>query len=187
MSKGKNRVLREELERIYGKGCMFQKAYVSQRLKQLGVSQAYTVFKKKYTLNQQKTLEKRMTLHHLKHVSEGGRTTLDNGAVVNELAHRYLHSLPRREEEAANNMLRDWKRDKDNGFEECEVKLVPEEELEQEAGEPFELHIATGSFELDAKMQPKFKPHKAKKKKYNRAKQKKKNRKIIKRYYGNER
>lgn len=176
MSKGKNKVIREELERIYGKGCMFQRAYVSQRLQQLGVSQAYTVFKKKYTLNQQKTLEKRMTLHHLKHNAEGGRTTLDNGAVVNELAHRYLHSLPRREEERANNMIRDWKRDKDNGFEECEVQLAPAEEIEQ----PFELDIMTAS--IDSK--GRIKPHKAKKKKYNRAKAKRKTKKMIKRYYG---
>ena len=63
MSNGKNRVIREELERIYGKGCMFQKAYVADRIRQLGVSLTYGTFKKKYTLNQQKTLERRMTLH----------------------------------------------------------------------------------------------------------------------------
>lgn len=180
MSKGKNRVIREELERIYGKGCMFQRAYVSQRLQQLGVSQAYTVFKKKYTLNQQKTLEKRMTLHHLKHKAEGGATTLDNGAVVNELAHRYLHSLPRREEERANNMIRDWKRDKDHGFEECEVQLVPEEEIEQ----PFELDVVTAEIDLNSGQ---IKVKKKAKKKYNRAKHKRKTKKIIKRYYGGER
>lgn len=148
MSNSKNRVIREELERIYGKGCMFQKAYVSDRLRQQGVSLTYGTFKKKYTLNQQKTLERRMTLHHLKHVSEGGRTSLDNGAVVNELAHRYLHSLKRHEEERANDMLREWKRDKDNGFEPftpCEIELVPEEEVEL----PFELDAMT--IQVDSK------------------------------------
>lgn len=178
MSNTKNRVIREELERIYGKGCMFQKAYVGDRLRQLGVSLTYGTFKKKYTLNQQKTLERRMTLHHLKHKSEGGATSLDNGAVVNELAHRYLHSLKRHEEERANDMMREWKRDKDNGFEpftECEVQLAPEEDIEL----PLELDVMT--IQVDKKG---IKVTGKKKKKYNRAKHKKKTKKMIKRYYG---
>lgn len=194
MGNNRNRVIRQELERIYGKGCMFQHAYVADRLRQLGVSLTYGTFKKKYTLNQQKTLERRMTLHHMKHVSEGGKTNLENGAVVNELAHRYLHSLKRHEEERANDFIREYKRDLDNGFEPfkplteeeyrekvkesepCIIELAPEEEIDL----PVELHVATGHFKLDAE----FKPHKAKKKKYNRAKQKRKNKRIIKRYYG---
>lgn len=203
----KNRPVRIMLEQIYGKGCMFQKAYVADRLRQLNQELiakgkepviTYGTYKKKYTLNQQKTLERRMTLHHLKHKSEGGKTTLENGAVVCELAHRYLHSLPRNIEERANGMIRDYKRDKDNGYkpftreeyeeklkvtDPCEIELVPESEIEL----PVELHVATGNFELDVKMQPEFKPKKAKKKKYNRAKTKRKTNRIIKRYYGGER
>ena len=184
MSSTKNRVIREELERIYGKGCMFQRAYVADRLRQLGVPITYGTYKKKYKLNQQKTLERRMTLHHLKHVSESGKTTLENGAVVNELAHRYLHSLPRQIEEQANNMIRDWKRDKDNGYdpfegyEECQVELAPEEELET----PFELDAMT----FDINIQGKIKSQKSVKKKKNRTKKRKK-RRIRKRYYGGER
>ena len=182
----RNRVIRQELERIYGKGCMFQKAYVSDRLRQLGVSLTYGTFKKRYTLNQQKTLERRLTLHHLKHVSEGGKTNIENGAVINELAHRYLHTLKRHEEERANDMIRDWKRDKDNGyepftpedikrFEECEIQLENEENIEL----PFELDTMT--IKVDSKG---IKVTGKKKKKYNRAKHKRKTRKLIKRYYG---
>lgn len=185
MSSTKNKGIRDELERIYGKGCMFQKAYVADRLRQLGVSITYGTYKKRYTFNQQKTLERRMTLHHMKHKAEGGKTNLENGAVVNELAHRYLHSLKRHEEEKANDMMRDWKRDVDNGFEpftaedvkkfeECEVELADEEDIEL----PFELDTMT--IQVDKKG---IKVTGKKKKKYNRAKQKRKTRRLIKRYY----
>ena len=52
-----------------------------------------------------------MTYHHLEHNADGGKTNVENGAVVNELAHRYLHSLPRQDEEIINDMLRDYKRE----------------------------------------------------------------------------
>lgn len=177
----KNRPIREQLEMIYGKGCMFQRARVGERLRELGVEPPYTTYKRKYTLNEQRTLERRMTLHHLKHVSEGGRTSIDNGAEVNELAHRYLHSLNRRDEEIANNMMRDWKRDRDNGFaetEECQLQIVPEEEIEQ----GFELDVMTVETEKE-----KNKVKKKARKKYNRAKHKRKTKRMIKRYYGGER
>ena len=50
-------------------------------------------------------------MHHLKHRSENGPTTIENGANVAEVAHQYLHSLPREQEEIINDMLRQWKRD----------------------------------------------------------------------------
>lgn len=186
MSSTKNKRIRDELERIYGKGCMFQKAYVADRLRQLGVSLTYGTYKKRFTLKQQKTLEKRMTLHHMKHKAHGGKTNLENGAVVNELAHRYIHSLDRKEEELANDMMREWKRDKDNGFEpftaedvekfeECDVELADEEQIEF----PLELGVMTIQVDKNG-----IKVKGKKKKKYNRAKQKRKTNKLIKRYYG---
>lgn len=192
----KNRPVKLMLEEIYGKGCMFQKAYVSERLKLLNEELikrgkepviTYGTYKKKYTLNQQRTLERRMTLHHLKHKSEGGKTNIENGAVVSELAHRYMHLLPRAVEERANDMLREYKKQIDNGlntytaedlknFEECKIELDPVEEIDL----PAEVNIVTGQFDLDGK----FKPQKKAKKKYNRAKHKRKTKKLIKRYYG---
>ena len=115
-----------------------------------------------------------------------GKTNLENGAVVNELAHRYIHSLDRKEEELANDMMREWKRDKDNGFEpftaedvekfeECNVELADEEQIEF----PLELDVMTIQVDKNG-----IKVKGKKKKKYNRAKQKRKTNRIIKRYYG---
>ena len=125
MSSHKNKAIRERLERIYGKGCMFQKAHIAQRIEEIGGIKTYKQYiqQHKYSFKKVKKLEETMTLHHLKHSSEDGRTSEQNGAVVNALAHGYLHSLPRHEEELINNMLRDYKWRIDNGRE-CKIELV---------------------------------------------------------------
>lgn len=111
MSSKKNRKIREELERIYGKGCMFQKAKIEKRIEEIGGIKTYKQFKEqhRFTLKRERVFENMMTLHHLKHLSEGGETTLENGAVVGSLPHMYMHSLPREQEEVINDMLRSFK------------------------------------------------------------------------------
>lgn len=107
-----NKTARLELEHIYGKGCMFKRAGIDDRLKHSGLKiKGYKVFisEKHYTSKKIRQLEKIMTYHHLEHKADGGKATVDNGAVINELAHRYMHSLPREQEEIINDMLRDFK------------------------------------------------------------------------------
>ena len=125
MSSHKNKIIRERLEHIYGKGCMFQKAYIEQRIEQMGGIKTYKEFLKehRYTFKKLKKLEETMTLHHLKHRSEEGHTSEQNGAVINAVAHSYLHSLPRHQEEIINNMLREHKRRVDNARE-CKIEFV---------------------------------------------------------------
>lgn len=41
----------------------------------------------------------------------GGKTDINNGSILSELVHRYIHSLPREDEELINNMLRKYKLD----------------------------------------------------------------------------
>lgn len=75
MSSKKNRKIREALERIYGEGCMFQKARIEQRIEQLGGIKTYKQFKEqhRYTLKKIKAFEGMMTYHHIKHKSERWR------------------------------------------------------------------------------------------------------------------
>lgn len=113
-----NKVARQKLEAIYGKGCMFKKAHIPEQIENLKTIKTYKRFlqETRYSGRKIRLLEKNMTYHHLRHVSEGGKATDENGAVVNELAHRYLHSLPRDEEEVVNNMLRQYKLKIDGGI-----------------------------------------------------------------------
>lgn len=106
-----NKGARQILELIYGKGCMFQRAKIAQIIEEIGGIKTYKTFVegKRYKLRKIRRLQDTMTYHHLKHKSEGGRTTEDNGAVVSALAHQYMHSLPRDEEEVINDLIREYK------------------------------------------------------------------------------
>lgn len=108
-----NKKKREELERIYGKGSMFQKSRTEEYIETLPTIKGYKKYvkEKRYTSKDINKLTKRMNYHHLVHRSEGGATTIENGAVVTELEHRYIHSLPRNQEEIVNDHIREWKFD----------------------------------------------------------------------------
>lgn len=108
-----NKTKREELEKIYGKGSMFQKAKTEEYISTLPKIKGYKKFveEKHFTSKEIKALKKRMNYHHLQHKAEGGATSIENGAVIDELEHRYIHSLPRNQEEIINNHIRQWKLD----------------------------------------------------------------------------
>ena len=108
-----NKKKREELEKIYGEGCMFEKSHAEDYISTLPKIKGFKTFlkEKHYTSKDIARLKKRMNYHHLEHKADGGATTIENGAVVSELAHRYIHSLPRNQEEIVNNHIRQWKLD----------------------------------------------------------------------------
>lgn len=150
-----NKNVRILLEQIYGKGCMFKRARIAERIEKMGGIKTYKKFleEKCYTLKQIKKAEKALTYHHLKHKFEGGQATVENGAEINSLAHCYMHSLDRQSEEVINDMLRDYKR----GIE-CSIELVDTLDLS------FEIRATTiVPAELEKKRE-----------KYNRAKEKQK-------------
>ena len=108
---GENKPVRDKLEKFFGKGCMFIKANIEKRIEKIKGIKSYKKYKKeiKYTRSKIKRYEAEMNYHHLIHKSEGGEISVENGAVVNRLAHQYIHSLPRKQEEIINNMLREYK------------------------------------------------------------------------------
>lgn len=106
-----NKKARQQLEMQFGKGCMFKAARIEDQVEALKTIKTYKTFLRetRYTGKKIRQLEKNITFHHLRHRSEGGKASADNGANINELAHRYVHSLPREQEEVINNMLRKFK------------------------------------------------------------------------------
>ena len=108
-----NKKKREQLEEIYGKGSMFEKSHTEDYISTLPKIKGYKKFlkEKHFTSKEIKKLTERMNYHHLEHKADGGATSVENGAIVNELEHRYLHSLPRNQEEVINNHIRQWKID----------------------------------------------------------------------------
>lgn len=119
-----NKKIRKRLEKKYGKGCMFKKSHIEEKIEAKRTIKTYKQFieEKHFTGKMIYIYENQMNLHHLKHRSEGGETTMENGAVVSALAHMYMHSLPREQEEEINEELRQYKK----GIDECKVVLVDE-------------------------------------------------------------
>ena len=169
MSSHKNKSIREKLEVKYGKGCMFRNAGIAERIEAMGGIKTYRQYKEehRYKIKKIIQLEKQMTLHHLKHKSEGGPTSGHNSAVVSALAHGYLHSLPRDQEEIVNNMLRDYK------FRASTISIGKSLEVE---GQEFEFDL-TDCIEIP--LEPIPKSDKKKIKPFNRAETKRNTRRII--------
>lgn len=69
----KNKKIRQQLEEIYGEGCMFKKARIAQKIEKMGGIKTYRTFVdgKKYKRKKIQSLEGLDTLHHLVHRSEG--------------------------------------------------------------------------------------------------------------------
>lgn len=103
-----NKGAKNKLIEIYGRHCMFERARVAEKIERMGGIRTYRSYlaDKKF---KGKRIVKQLTYHHLRHKSEGGKATEENGAVVDTTAHAYMHSLPRHQEEVINNMLRAYK------------------------------------------------------------------------------
>ena len=103
-----NRSAKKKLEEIYGKGCFFNRAHIAEEIEAMGGIKTFKVFVQEKRFKG-KPISHQITYHHLQHKSEGGRSTVENGANVEEVAHQYIHSLPRDQEEIVNDMLREFK------------------------------------------------------------------------------
>ncbi len=112
-----NKKARKEVEKAYGEGCMFERASIEKRLNQIKGIEKYEDYKKSlnYKESTRKKLESNLTYHHLIHKEDDGPTTVENGGNLHELPHRYLHNLPRDQEEIANEMIRQYKYNIDAG------------------------------------------------------------------------
>lgn len=108
-----NKSKRLELQKVFGDGSMYQRAKTDEYLSTLPHIITYKKFveKKHFTRKQKLKLEQSLNYHHMVHKSEGGTTTIENGAVVTEGEHRFIHSLSRVQEEIINNHIRQWKQD----------------------------------------------------------------------------
>ena len=105
-----NKEAKEKLIALYGEISMFQESGAEKYIEGLRRIKTY----KKYLEQKRfrgKKISKQLQYHHLKHKSEGGRATVENGALVYDPEHSYMHSLPRKQEEIINNHLRQFKVD----------------------------------------------------------------------------
>jgi len=145
-----NKVARKKLEKLYGAECFIDKLHLRKEPK------------RKYKSKGQMQRMKQLTFHHIVMKKDGGKTTVENGALLSSLAHMYIHSLPRNQEEFINNLLREYKRQVD----ECRLVFVDDFDV------PFK--VTPVEFYVDERG------------KYNRAKKKQEDKRLIDKYYEEE-
>lgn len=175
-----NKGAKNKLIEIYGEHCMFARARIAERIEKMGGIRTYKsyVAEKKF---KGKKIAKQLTYHHLVHKSDGGKATVENGALVDATAHAYLHSLPRKQEEIINNMLRAYKI---NVLELRDGQVLGYESIQQEEDIEFiSIPIEQDKAEI---RRARAIYEKKKKGQFNRAKTKEESRRKIEEYWENE-
>ena len=95
---------------------------------------------------------KQLTFHHIKMRKDGGRATVENGALLSAENHAWFHQQSSKDQTQMNAMFQEYKKQ----YQECEVAFVDDLDLGFE--------IKAMEFHIDEREQ--------KKDKYNRAKEK---------------
>ena len=136
-----NKRAKEELIRIYGAECFIEKLKLRKNVKPI-----------RYKSKAQMKKMKQLTFHHIKMRKDGGRATVENGALLSAENHAWFHQQSSKDQTQMNAMFQEYKKQ----YQECEVIFVDDLDLSFE--------IKAMEFCIDEKEQ--------KKEKYNRAKEK---------------
>lgn len=93
-----NRSARKRLIELYGPECFIEKLH-------LRVSKST-----RYKGKKQHAKMQRLTYHHIKMKSEGGETSVENGALLNAENHEWFHKQDRKMQDVMNNMFKEYKK-----------------------------------------------------------------------------
>ena len=137
-----NKRAKEKLIKLYGEECFIEKLKLRK----------YTEPKRYKGKGQMKRM-KQLTYHHIRMRKDGGKATVENGALLSAENHAWFHKQSPQVQVQMNEMFQEYKRQQSQ---ECQVVFVDELET------PFEIKVM--EFHIDEREQ--------KKTKYNRAKDK---------------
>lgn len=146
-----NKSAKQELIRRYGKECFIEKLHLRKDDKP-----------RRYTGKGQMKRMKQLTYHHIRMKKDGGKATVENGALLSAENHQWFHQQSPQAQGYMNALFQEYKRQVD----ECAVVFADDLEL------PFE--VKPIEFSVDEKG------------KFNRAAEKRKTQKIIDEYYKQE-
>ena len=136
-----NKRAKEKLIRIYGAECFIEKLKLRKDVKPI-----------KYKSKGQMKKMKQLTFHHIKMRKDGGKATVENGALLSAENHAWFHQQSSKDQAQMNDMFQEYKKQ----YQKCEVIFVDDLDLSFE--------IKAMEFHIDEREQ--------KKDKYNRAKEK---------------
>ena len=93
-----NKGIRKLMEKLYGSKCMVEEAGIR-----------YIPVEERKKIKGYKKFQEKITYHHIKERNKGGKKTVENGALIKEYNHVWLHSLPEEEKEKVNQQLQQYK------------------------------------------------------------------------------
>ena len=143
-----NKGIKKELIKRYGAECFIEKLHLRKDKKP-----------RRYTSKNQKKRMRQLTYHHIKMKKDGGKATVENGALLSAENHTWFHQQSSTIQGYLNAIFQEYKRQVD----ECKVTFVDNLDL------PFE--IKGIAFDIDEKG------------KYNRAEKKREDGELIQEYY----
>ena len=122
-----NKKVKNELIRLYGNKCFIERLHLRDtgNIRYRGCSQ----YKKM----------KQLTYHHIRMKKDGGKATIENGALLSAENHQWFHKQPKERQEQMNNMFKALKREIDQHR--LEVEYVEEIEC------PFNINCGEILFE----------------------------------------
>ena len=146
-----NKIARKKLEKIYGAECFIEKLHLRIDEKP-----------RKYKSKGQMKRMKQLTYHHILEKYKGGKTTIQNGALLSRENHSWFHLQSLQEQSYMNRAFQRYKKQVD----ECSITYVDDLDI------PYT--VAPVEFYVDERG------------KYNRAKKKQEDKKLIDKYYEEE-
>lgn len=93
-----NKSIRKKMEKIFGRKCMIEEAGIR-----------YIPVEERRKIKGYKRFQERITYHHIKEKQNGGKRTIENGALIKDYNHNWLHTLTEEEKEEVNNKLQAYK------------------------------------------------------------------------------
>lgn len=133
----KNSECRRLLEKRYGKGCFMERAGIRKITPE-------EEEKMKRTIKGFKRLDRRMTYHHIKEKSRGGKATIENGANLAAYNHQWLHQQPEDVKDEINERLQAFKFEIDTAIlqaKENGVEVEGSQEIQIDFGDTFDIPV----------------------------------------------
>ena len=110
---GNNKPARDELIKRYGKECFIDKLHLRKDKN------------RKYTSTAQMQKMKELTYHHIIEESKGGKSTIENGALLSKENHQWFHQQSLEARKYMNAVFQVYKKKVDNGqIGKCQVVYV---------------------------------------------------------------
>ena len=117
-----NKKIKDELIRRYGNKCFIERLHLRD-----------TKNTRYRGCNQYKRM-KQLTYHHIKMRKDGGKATVENGALLSAENHQWFHKQPKEAQDTMNDMFQELKRKID--YEKAKIEFVEEVEC------PFNINCA---------------------------------------------